>query len=239
VSPLSNLDGIWSYMPVSMGICLVGNAAWFAAYLLAIVVGFREKTYAVPLVAVAMNLSWELIFGFLLPPPVPALRYSFIAGCLPDVVIAYQVLRYGARMQTTPALRRRFNVVAPLAFPAAFFLVYGFVVLTSDALGMLSALLINVMMSALFIDMFFRRPEGRGLSYAVAWCKGLGTLLNLPALYYLFAYAHAGVRSGPFVVACGVIVTALDATYIYLLCARRRAVPQNVAWTVTGPASAG
>ncbi len=65
--PLHPLDGIWSYMPVSMAICLVGNAAWFAAYLLVIVVGFRERTYAIPLVAVAMNLSWEFIFGFLTP----------------------------------------------------------------------------------------------------------------------------------------------------------------------------
>lgn len=215
--PLKNLDRLWLDLPGSMSLALAANALWFVAYVLIIVRCFREKTYGVPLVAAATNLSWEFIFGFLLPPPMPEIRYSSILWCVTDVLIAYQVLRYGAREQVSAIVQRRFQLIATLTFPAAFLLLHTFIVLANDALGMVSALLTNVAMSALFINMFLQRPGGRGLSYGAAWCKGLGTFLNLPALYFISGYVYPSLRLSPFILASGLIIAVLDGTYIYLL----------------------
>jgi hypothetical protein len=41
---------------------VVTGVAWTIVYINAIWVGFRQKTFAMPLVALAINLAWELTY---------------------------------------------------------------------------------------------------------------------------------------------------------------------------------
>ena len=45
---------------------LVSGGCWTIAYLLIIYRGFRDKTYGMPMFALAFNISWEFIFAFLI-----------------------------------------------------------------------------------------------------------------------------------------------------------------------------
>jgi hypothetical protein len=78
-------------------ILLVGSGVlWTITYLLIIRRGFLDHTYGMLLVALCANLSWEFIFSFVFPRgpvqrPVNIVWFSF------DLIIFYQLLRYGPR----------------------------------------------------------------------------------------------------------------------------------------------
>ena len=44
---------------------------WTLAYLLIIRQGFLDRTYGMPLAALCVNLSWELVFAFVYPHDLP------------------------------------------------------------------------------------------------------------------------------------------------------------------------
>ncbi|GIK40385.1 MAG: hypothetical protein BroJett011_42180 [Chloroflexota bacterium] len=67
---------------------------WTLVYLLIIKRGFQDRTFGMPLPALAANLSWEFIFAFLLPHGQPQV-YINIVWFTFDVVILFQALRFG------------------------------------------------------------------------------------------------------------------------------------------------
>jgi hypothetical protein len=78
-------------------ILLVGSGVlWTITYLLIIRRGFLDRTYGMPLVALCANLSWEFIFSFLFPHG-PLQRPVNVVWFSLDLIILYQLLRYGPR----------------------------------------------------------------------------------------------------------------------------------------------
>src|SRR5215813_7321575 len=67
---------------------------WTAVYLLIIRLGFREKTYGMPIAALCANISWEFIFSFLYPHAPPQNYISMIWFAF-DLIIVFQTLRFG------------------------------------------------------------------------------------------------------------------------------------------------
>lgn len=47
---------------------LISGLAWTITYLALIYRGFRDRTFGMPLVALALNLAWEFVFTFVHPP---------------------------------------------------------------------------------------------------------------------------------------------------------------------------
>jgi hypothetical protein len=157
---------------------VVGCVLWGAAYLVVIVVGFKQKTYGIPLAAICMNITWELlsVFFWVAVREAPAFHYSDIAWLCMDVVIISQLLYYGRPQQTIEQIRVHFYPVVIGTLILAFLGQYTFPQTYRDEDGFVLAFLINMGMSILFVFMFFARPDLRGLSYPVAWLKMLGTL---------------------------------------------------------------
>ena len=69
---------------------------WTAVYALIIRRGFKEKTYGMPVAALCANLAWEFVFSFIYrwDPPQNVINVVWL---LFDLVILYQVIRYGTR----------------------------------------------------------------------------------------------------------------------------------------------
>src|SRR4051794_30330184 len=77
---------------------LVSGISWTIVYILIIIKSFRDKTYGMPFLALAFNLAWELIFSFILVPPVLGLqvfinRIWFVF----DVIILIAYFIYGEK----------------------------------------------------------------------------------------------------------------------------------------------
>lgn len=168
---------------LALSLVALGGVVWLVTYVLAIRVGFRERTLAIPLVAVCLNVTWELTHSLIYRPPRPIDFYTNLFWLALDLVIVYQVFRFGGRLQALPALRRFYPgvVAGTLALSLAGHITFHEHVIANsifpDTSGAIPAFIINLVMSVLFVTMYFSRPDGAGLSRGVAWGKFIGSSL--------------------------------------------------------------
>lgn len=155
---------------------------WTAAYVLIIRLGFRDKTYGMPIAALCANISWEFIFSFLYPHAPPQNSISVIWFAF-DLVIVFQTLRFGKFEFAVPALFYPAFVLALLvSFGAVLAITFEF----NDWDGKYAAFGQNLMMSILFVAMLLKRANVRGQSIYIALFKMIGTLL--PSILFYLRY---------------------------------------------------
>lgn len=152
---------------------------WMIAYFAIIYRGFKDRTYGMPMPALAANLSWEASYSFFLDPFGCYIHVLSIPCFLIDVVIAAQCVVYGGMdAQTPPFLRRFFRLAFAAALVTAFPVVYLSFSELRDPAGEYTGFGINFMMSWLFIAMLLRREGVGGQSMYIAIAKWLGTLCS-------------------------------------------------------------
>lgn len=174
----------------------VGAACWLGAYIVTIVQSFRERTYGLPLLAICLNFTWEFMDTFTLSDPILLWKVIDYLWFAMDVLIVYQLFRFGRSEQKIAEVRRGFYWIVALTLLGAFVGQYAWVTTFHDTLGLVLAFVINFVMSALFITFFFdRRDSLRGLSLSVAWLKMLGTALSSVQCYFLIPLVHPVAKS--------------------------------------------
>lgn len=146
------------------------------AYLAIIYRGFKDRTYGMPIAALAANLSWEAIYGFLLNPFGDHIHTLSIPAFFVDLCIAWQCLRYGPKDFTIPLVKRYFPLFFGGAILIAFPLLYLGFIEFEDPDGEYTGFGINLTMSILFVAMLLRRDSPAGQSMYIAVGKWLGTL---------------------------------------------------------------
>lgn len=193
---------------------VLGDVLWIVAYVLTIRKGFQDRTYGIPMLCIALNLSWEFIYAAIFPFKqsmiIELLRWAWF---ILDLVIAYQLFRYGRAWQSTPLTRRFFYPVAIATFISTFVgqLTYHYTL--GDPWGITNAYLINLVMSVLFVWMCLHRPGEKGLSIGAAWAKMLGTgVLSLGSCLMITDWLKSS-----FMVYLYVTIFIFDALYIILL----------------------
>lgn len=209
--------------PWPENLIIVGDFLWLVAYILFIVIGFRQRTYGVPLVAIGLNFTWEIIHTLVFPPLNPDGHYNLphfiiqIFWLLADAVIVYQLLRYGKAQQTIPEFRRLFYPILLFAFTMDYIALRSFHVFFQQKDGSASGVIINWVMSGLFVSMFFaRRSHRTGLSYGGAWAKMLGSACIGFSCTYIIVQSGA-LGPGFFLVFLFFCILVFDLTYVYLL----------------------
>ena len=189
---------------------LISGISWTIVYLAIINRGFRDKTYGMPLFALALNITWEFIFSFLFGGRFsPQLVINIIWFSF-DVVILYTYFRYG-RKEFPKTIDQKWFVPWSVAAIAVGFVTQYFTALEFPGLAgsMYSAFVINLIMSILFIDMLVRRNSVEGQSMVIAVFKWLGTAAPT-ILFYLDTGSNL-------VLALGVAIFVFDLIYIGML----------------------
>ena len=188
---------------------------WTATYVLIIRRSILDRTYGMPLAALCANISWEFIFSFILPAP--SIQHIVnIVWFLLDVGILICFLRFGP------------GEFADLS-KKVFYAVFGFTLVTSFCAvllvtlefhdnGTYSAFGQNLMMSALFIVMLYRRRSLRGQSLSIAICKLFGTALASLAFFLYTGISHRSVLL-PFLY---VSILVYDLIYVALVYRQQR-----------------
>jgi len=197
-------------MDVKMVATIAGGLSWTIAYISAISASFRDQTYGMPVVALALNFSWEVIWTFkaFYEPPSLHLYVTLLWG-LTDIGLIVCYLSFG-RSEFGPYVTRPIFVVASaLLFVVAFALQEAFIVQLGASANLISAFLQNALMSWLFISMFFARCGTRGQTLTVAVFKCIGTLA--PTILFGFIYLM------PLIIVLGMICFVLDVVYIGLV----------------------
>ncbi|MEU6283077.1 hypothetical protein [Streptomyces sp. NPDC047028] len=146
---------------------------WTVVYVLLIRTGLRERTFGMPVVAFATNISWEFMFAFVRPAPGVMHVVNIVWFCF-DLAVGYTVVRFGRA--EFPYLPDRFFLPAlalllALAYPGMNYASEQF----DEGVGTFTAFGSNLAMSGMFLAMLAARRGSRGQSPGIAVSKLLGT----------------------------------------------------------------
>ncbi|MCX2748232.1 hypothetical protein OOZ51_10455 [Arthrobacter sp. MI7-26] len=196
---------------MTLFLTILSGVAWTAVYVCAILVGFRDKSYAIPAAALGLNIAWEAIYAVhSLSTRLSVQGVINIAWALADVIIVYTFLRFGRRELPGFVTRPLFIGWAVLLGLAAFAVQWLFIAeFDWDPASRYAAFLQNLLMSGLFIAMFVTRRSLRGQSMLIAVAKWIGTLA--PTITF------GVLENSLFILGIGGLCSVFDLTYIGLL----------------------
>jgi len=200
-----------------LALTLLSGVAWTVVYVVAIRIGFQQRTYAIPAAALALNIAWESIYAAngVVTGNLSVQTFVNVAWALADVVIVYTFLRYGRHELPDFVSRPMFVAWAVLIFAAAYIVQWLFIAEFGwTEASRYAAFLQNLLMSGLFIAMFVARRGPRGQSIVIAVAKWIGTLA--PTI------AFGALRGSAFILGLGVVCSVFDLAYIGLLLWARR-----------------
>jgi hypothetical protein len=203
---------------------LAGGGSWVLLYVAAVWYGVKYKNFAIPAFALPFNFSWELLTSFVVPNSIPVWLWVNRVWLVIDCILVAQTLRYGASQQTTASAQRYFPWLLGFLGCFALSIQYGYILTFQDSLGYEVAFVIDVLMSFLFIQRYFERPDHSTLAYAIAWLKLFGNLGVSIQTFVLFPQIHPTVPSFLFFHVLYVTLFVLDAIYIALVWSGRRRV---------------
>jgi hypothetical protein len=188
----------------------LSGIAWTIVYIVAIRIGFRYKTYAMPVAALGLNIAWEWIYAINGLSNSPGFQsYVNLVWALGDVLILVTFFRYGRAELPSFVTRPMFIAwgIGVVAVSVAIQLLFIGEFNTHSAAY--SAFLQNLLMSGLFIAMFVSRRGARGQSLTIAIAKWIGTLAPTILL--------GVIQNSPFVLGIGIMCSIFDLAYIGLL----------------------
>jgi hypothetical protein len=229
-----NIETVKLLLTVISGLC------WTIVYIDGIRVGFRDKSYAIPFYALALNFAWELLYtyhGFRING-VDAQNIFNAAWLTLDIGILYTYFRFGRRYfrvfgDHPPAKLRTLTQPLPegeeknntafafigwsvLGIMTAFAVQYAVIREFGVAKGAAySAFPQNLIMSILFIAMLARRRSREGQSLLIAVSKWIGTLA--PTILF-GVIGQGGFPHGSFLIlTVGLLCSLFDVIYICLV----------------------
>jgi hypothetical protein len=205
---------------VILFLTIVSGVAWTAVYVDAIRIGFRDRSYAIPAAALALNFAWEVLYASrAVATGISAQGVFNIVWGLADVAIVVTFLKFG-RAELPPWVTRRMFIGWALLLGLMAFVVQWLFVVEfgwTDA-PRYSAFLQNLLMSGLFIAMFAARAGIRGQSLLIGVAKWIGTLAPTVAFGWL--------GGSPLILGLGGLCSIFDLAYIALLRRARHPLTQ-------------
>lgn len=209
---------------IKLALTVVSGVCWTIVYIEGIRIGFRDKSYAIPFYALALNFAWESLYtwfgfrtnGITVQNIFNAVWFMF------DIGILYTYFKFGRKyfrvnFRNSAAYADGIFVAWSLLFlVTAFAVEYAF--LKEFGLGKgagYSAFLQNLLMSILFIAMLAQRGSREGQSLLIAANKWLGTLA--PTILYGLI-GEGGFPQGSFLIlVLGSLCSVFDLIYISML----------------------
>lgn len=175
---------------------LISGVAWTLVYIQIIRQGNKDKFCGMPLWALSLNITWEILYFYrgLFGSPIHLQTWVNLVWAGLDLVIVYQYLKYN---------NDKFGLGMTLLISTGLQIVF-----LNEFISMgpvYSAFLQNLLMSGLFVSML-KNNVTKGQNIAIAVAKWVGTL----APTMLFGV----IRGNSFVVVVGLFCSLLDLVYV-------------------------
>ena len=197
---------------ISFILVAISGVCWSAVYVDSIRLGFKQKTYAMPLFALGLNICWEGIYSCMdlfVRADVNVQAVANAVWFLLDIVILVTYFLYAREECRTEAERKMFVPWTVLALVTCFVLQVLFIAEFGDEEGeKYSAFLQNIAMSLCYLYMLRARGGSRGQSLLIAVCKCLGTLT--PTIL-------GTIEGNTFILVTGIVCFVFDVIYIVAL----------------------
>ncbi len=153
---------------------LLSGLCWSIVYIELIRHGFKDKTYGMPIFALALNFAWESIYaiqGLAQQITDPQSWVNLIWACL-DIGIIVTYFKFGKKDFPT-SLQKHFIPASLLIFVTSYALQLMFLFEFGTHWGSIySAFIQNAAMSILFVYMLASRNSSRGQSKLMAYSNG-------------------------------------------------------------------
>ena len=205
-------------MDIELLLKLLSGLAWSIVYIDAIRIGLRDKTYAMPFWALALNIAWEFLyatFGLKAAGFTEQIAINFIWFLL-DIGLLYTYIRFGKKHFPFMLQKSWFGAWTLLILATAFIIQYSFIHEFGLLMGAVySAFLQNLLMSVLFIGMLAQRNSSEGQSLLIAIAKCIGTLA--PTILMGALGMKNLMLANPLVLVIGGLIFFFDLLYIWLL----------------------
>lgn len=205
---------------MSLVLVIISGICWTAVYIDSIRLGFKQKTYAMPLFALGLNIVWEMLYSvdglFIHKEFMLAQAIANLVWAIFDIAIVVTYFKYGKKYMPENA-QKYFIPYSLLAFAAcalfqfAFYFHFDSVVAASQY----SAFGQNAVMSILFLVMLFKRGNTEGQSLLIGICKLIGTLA--PTIQGGFVESI-----NIYIILTGAICLIFDILYIVFFCKFRK-----------------
>ena len=199
---------------------LSGGICWLSAYLLIIHRSFKDKSYGMPFTGLALNITWEFLYGFIFVPVTLSLQ-TWVNRCwfLFDILILIAYFRFGKEEWKNKSLRSFFIPHFLFSLIAAYLLLYFFELDFKVQAITYSAFIMNLLLSGLFIQLFYERNSLKGQSFGIALFKLLGTAFA--SLFLLNGFTF-------FLQLTGLLCFVLDFIYLLLVFQQYKKENRNI-----------
>ncbi|MFI3236440.1 MAG: hypothetical protein R3Y47_00255 [Lachnospiraceae bacterium] len=210
---------------MNMFLLLFSGIAWSIVYIDSIRVGFRDKTFAMPLWALGLNIAWEIlqsIFGFI-QLGIGAQICVNAVWAIFDIFILITYFKYGYKHFPKDFSKKQFYLWGVLVIAISFIIQYMFIVEFPISDGASYAAYIqNIIMSVLFIGMLVQRDSSEGQTKLIAYAKFLGTLA--PTILIGLIGGEDPFKGDPssFVFVLGLVCAVFDIIYIIMLTKKQK-----------------
>ncbi|MCH3905167.1 MAG: hypothetical protein LKF01_02340 [Lactobacillus sp.] len=195
---------------MTLFLTLVSGIAWTIVYIECIRLGFKQRTYSMPLFALALNIAWEGIYSIVDLHNFSAQTVVNLVWFIFDLVIACTYFKFG-RKEFSSNSQRFFLPISIIVFATCLLIQLGFYWQFGLHYGSrYSAFLQNLVMSIMFIAMLFKRDNKKGQSLTIAVAKWIGTLAPTILMGIL-------QEVNVYVIVCGGLCSVFDILYIVLL----------------------
>jgi hypothetical protein len=220
----------------------IGGVGYTICYVLMARRSLRDRTYAMPLLPLAFNFAWEIVFALYVAEETRE-KAIFAIWMLIDVAIVYATVTYGANeWRHAPVVGRNIGKIfaGMLAWwcvalyavsnwwvdakspvnPKAGKAYRGVVGIDTDELGFWTALVAQVVLSVASLAQLVVRGSSRGSSYSIWMTRFVGSLsgltLNYGYCFWVWPEAH-GYFTNTFAVLMMVTWIVADLAYVVVL----------------------
>jgi len=190
---------------------LLSGICWIVVYLQLIFLGFKDKTYGMPFVALALNFSWEALYSYidLKNNTVTIQTWFTLIWFVLNIMIVFTYLRYGKKYFPKQTNKEYFLPWTIIIFVMSFVVQYFFAVEFAALGKVYSAFFQNLIMSILFINMLVSRSDIKGQNLTIALSKWIGTLA--PTILFGIIYENK------LILVLGIFCSLFDIIYLYFL----------------------
>lgn len=190
----------------------ISGICWSIVYIDSIRIGFKQKTYCMPLFALGLNIAWEGIYAYtdlFIRNNIGVQAIANTIWFLLDFFIVVTFIKFGKDELESELEKKWFIPWTLLVMVCCFIIQILFIVEFGNIEGeKYSAYLQNIAMSIAYIYMLNRRKSSKGQTITIAVCKCIGTVT--PTIY-------GALEGNIFIVVTGIICFIFDIIYIYFL----------------------
>ncbi|KAK4998013.1 hypothetical protein LTR66_002684 [Elasticomyces elasticus] len=227
-------------VPICNLLLQIGGGLWTLCYLLFVRESFRSRSYGMPLFALALNFSWEMVYAFYVAES-PLEKSVFTLWLIIDCGMVYGMIKYAKHEWAhSPIIARNIGMIFAAMTVVAILghwtfakwwiendmgkregkFYNGAVGPDTTELGFWSAALCQVYLSAASLCQLVTRQHSGGVSWPIWGARTLGSVIGFYFVYgwnwYFWREAHEYVMS-PFAMFLWVSSVVCDCAYPYAL----------------------